>query len=78
MEDMRPTLKESTCIIECNDNSDSGSDNNIEFDDVNLFCNKQSLKLISNDSITCTKQRRIVEIKIKADENLKVKTICEK
>ena len=40
---MRSTFKQSTCMIDYNGNSDSDSDNNVEFVDINLTCNKLSV-----------------------------------
>lgn len=40
---MRLTPKQSNCMIKYNGNSDASSDNNIEFVDINLPCNKLSI-----------------------------------
>ena len=72
---MRSTLKQSTCIIDYNGNYDSNFDNNVEFVDIDLPCNKLSVQLLANDSITRTKKRRILETEDEADKPLKTKII---
>ena len=72
-EAIRPTSKQSTCITEYNGNFDFNSDDNAEFIDIDLLCNKVSIWLLTNDSITCTKKRRILETEDKANKLSKVK-----
>lgn len=50
----------------------------MEFVDIDLPCNKFSLRLLANDSITYIKKRRIVKIEDKVNEALKVKATQEK
>lgn len=75
---MRPTPKQSTWVINYNGNSNSDSDNNAEFVDVNLSCNKLSVRLLANDTITRTKKRRVLETENEVDEPPKVKATREK
>ena len=65
-------------MIAYNRNSNSDSDNNLEFVDIDLPCNKQSVRLLANDLITRTKKKRVLETKNEADEPSKVKTTLEK
>lgn len=57
---MRPTLRQSTCIIQYNGISYSDLENNVEFVDVDLSCNKLNLWLLANDFITCTKKKHVI------------------
>ena len=75
---MRSTLKQSTRVIDYNGDSDSDSDNNVEFVDIDLPCNKLSVQLLANDSITRTKKRRIRKTEDEADEPLNSKVTREK
>lgn len=50
----------------------------MKFVNVNLPCNKLSVRLLANNSITYTKIKRVVEIKDESDESSKVKAIQEK
>ena len=71
---MRLTPKRSTCAIDSNSNSNSDSDNDVEFADINLSCNKLSVHLLANDSMTLTKKRRVLETEDEGDEPSKVKS----
>ena len=42
-EAIRSIFKQSTCVIDYNGNSNSDSDNNVEFVDINLPCNKLNI-----------------------------------
>ncbi len=75
---MRPTLKRSTRMIDYNGDSNFDSDNEVEFVDIDLPCNKLSVRLLANDSITCTKKRCILETEDEADEPSKVKATRER
>lgn len=70
---MKPTPKPSICVIQYNDNFDSDLKNDVEFANVNLLCNELSLRLLANDSITCTKKNCVVKIENKVKETSKVK-----
>ena len=65
---MRSTFKQSTRIIDYNGNSNSNFNNNVKFIDINLPCNKLSIQLLVNDSITRTKKRGVFETEDKADK----------
>ena len=65
-------------MIDHNGDSDSDSDNNVEFVDINFPCNKLSVQLLANDSITRTKKRHVVKTEDKANELLKIKVTWEK
>ena len=73
VEAMRLTLRQSTYVIDYNGNYDFDFDNNIEFFDIDLLCNKLSIQLLANDFITHTKKRYILEMKDKVNKPLKVK-----
>ncbi len=75
---MRPTPKQSTCVIDYNGSSNSDSDNKVEFVDIDLPCNKLSVWLLANDSITRTKKRRVLETEDEADKPSKANTTWEK
>ena len=78
-EPMRPRTKRSTRVVEYNGDSDSdGDDEDAEFVDVDLPCNKLSLQLLANDSITRTKKRRVIETDDEDNEPLKPKATREK
>lgn len=78
-EPIRPTAKRFTRVIEYNCDSDSDDDDeDVEFVDVNLPCNKLSLQLLTNNCITCTKKRRLIETGDKDDELPKPKVMREK
>lgn len=70
---IRPTLKQFTCVTEYNGNSDSNFNDNVEFIDVDITCNKLNIRLLDNDSITCIKKRRILKTEDIANEPPKVK-----
>lgn len=55
---MRPINKQSSCLIKYNRNSNSDNDNNddVEFINSNLPCNKLSGKLLANYFIIHTKK----------------------
>ena len=60
-EPMRSRIKRSSRVIEYNVDSESDNeDKDVEFVDVDLPCNKLSLQLLANDSITRTKKRRVI------------------
>ena len=75
---MRSTLKQFTCVIDYNGDFDSDSNNNVEFVNIDLLCNKLSVQLLANNSITHTKKRYVFEMEDKADELLKAKVTQEK
>lgn len=75
---MKPTSKQSTCMIDYNDTFDSYSDKHVEFIYIDLSCNKRSVWLLANDSVTHTKKRRVVEIEDEADEPPKTQSTREK
>ena len=77
-EAMRSTLKQSTHVIDYNGNSDSDSDYNIKFVDIDLLCNKLNIQLLANDFITHIKKRHKIEIKNQADKLLKSKVTWKK
>lgn len=55
---MQPTTKRSIWVVEYNGDFDSDDNNkDIEFVDLDLPCNKLSLQLLANDSITHTKKK---------------------
>ena len=60
-------------MIMYNNNSDFGSNDNAKFIDIDLPCNKLSIRLLANDSIACTKKRRALKTKDKANKFLKIK-----
>lgn len=60
-ETIKPTSKQSTCMIDCDGNFDSNFNNNMEFIDVDLPCNKLSVQLLANDSATQIKKKCAVE-----------------
>ena len=77
-EPMRSRIKRLTRVIEYNGDLESDNNNeDIGFADVNLPCNKLSLQLLANDSITRIKKRRVIT-NDKDDELLKPKTNREK
>lgn len=75
---MRLTSKQPTHMINYNGNSNFDFDNNAEFVDINLLCNKLSIQLLANNTITCAKKRYLLKTKNKVDEPSKVKAIQEK
>ncbi len=60
-------------MIDYNGDSNSDFDNDVEFVDIDLLCNKLSVRLLANDSINRTKKRRVLETENEADEPSKVK-----
>ena len=72
-EAMKSTLKQFTHMIDYNGNSDSDSNNNVEFADIDLPCNKLSVQLLGNDFITRIKKRHVFKTEDKADKSLKTK-----
>ena len=55
---MRSRIKRSTQVVEYNGDSESDNDDeDVEFVDIYIPCNKLSLELLANDSIICTKKR---------------------
>ncbi len=70
---MRPTPKWSTCVINHKSDSNSDSDNDVEFVDIDLPCNRLTVRPLANDSIICTKKKRVLETEDGADERSKVK-----
>lgn len=60
-------------MINYNGNFNSDLDNNIGFGDIDLSCNKLSILLLSNNSITNIKKKRIIKTKDKPNEISKVK-----
>lgn len=60
-------------MINYNGNSNPDFDNNIEFVDIDLSCNKLSIQLLTNNLITCIKKNYIFEIEDKTNKLLKVK-----
>ena len=77
-EAMRSTLKQLTRVIAYNGDSDFDSDNNVEFVNIDLPCNKLSVRLLANDSISRIKKKRVLEMEDEANESLKAKVIQEK
>lgn len=75
---MRPTPKQPTRVIDYNGDSNSDSDNNVEFVDIDLPCNKLSIQLLANNVVTRTKKRHVLETEDEADESSKVKATQEK
>ncbi len=65
-------------MIDYNGNFNSNYDNNIEFVDLDLPCNKLSVRLQANDSITRTKKKYQLKTRDEADEPSKVKATREK
>lgn len=70
---IRLTSKQSIYVIRYKNNSDCNSDNNKKFIDIDLLCNKLSIRLLANNFITYIKKRRILERKDKSNEFSKVK-----
>lgn len=56
-------------MINYNSSFNSNFDNNVEFVDVNLFCNNQNIQILANNINIGTKKRRILEIKNKSDKS---------
>ena len=52
--------------MEYNGNSDFDFDDNAEFIDVDLPCNKLSIRLLANHSIVCIKKRYIFKTEVKS------------
>lgn len=73
MEVIKPTLKQFIYIIEYNSNFNFDSNNNIKFVYINLFCNKLSIQLLTNNFIIYIKKKGILKTKYKANKSLKVK-----
>ena len=69
--------KQSICLIKYNSNFKFNSDDNTEFIDIDLPCNKLNIWLLANDSILCTKKRHVLKIENEANEASKVKAIWE-
>lgn len=65
-------------MINYNGNSDSDLHNNIKFVDIDLPCNKRSIQLLANDSITCIKKRHVLKTEEKAIEPFEAKVTWEK
>ena len=65
-------------MIDYNGNFNSDYDNDIEFVDLDLPCNKLSVRLLANDSITRTKKKHQLKTRDEVDEPSKVKAIQEK
>lgn len=65
-------------MLTYNSTFDSNSNNNVEFININLPCNKLSIQLLANDSMTYTKKKYVVEIEDKANEPPKSKPTPEK
>ena len=59
-------------------NDDSDSDEEVEFINVHLPCNKLSLQLLANDATTCPKKRHVDDIKNEATKAPKTNTAREK
>ncbi len=60
-EPMRPSTKRSIRVVEYNGDSDlDDDDEDIEFINIDLPCNKLSLQLLANNSITRTKKRHVI------------------
>ena len=75
---MRFRIKRLTRVVEYNWDSESDNDDDdVEFVDINLPCNKLSIQLLVNDSITCTKKRLVIT-EDKGDEPPKPKINQEK
>lgn len=54
---MQPSIKRFTQLVEYNRDSNSDDDNeNVEFIDIDLPCNKFNIQLLANNSITRTKK----------------------
>ena len=70
---MKSTLKDSIYVIDNNSNSDSNFNNNIKLININLSCNKLSVQLLVNNSITNSKKRYIFQIEDKANKYFKAK-----
>ena len=88
-ETMRPVSQHPSCgqryeatrndfkrVIHYNDDSDS--DEEVEFIDVHLPCNKLSLQLLANDTTTRPKKRRVDDVEDEATKALKTNTTREK
>lgn len=60
-EAMRQNAKQSTRMINYNGISNSNSDNDKEFVDINLVCNKLNVRLLANDYIIRIMKRLIFE-----------------
>ena len=76
---IRPSSKQSPRVVEYNGDSDSDEEEDVEFVDVDLPCNKLSVQLLANNSTTRSKKRRVViDTDDEAEEVSKVKTTREK
>ena len=65
-------------MIEYNGNSNSNFDHNVEFIDIDLFCNKLNIQVLPHDFIPCIKKRRKLETEDEANKLLKVKATWKK
>lgn len=65
-------------MVEYNGDSDSDEEENVEFVDADLPCDKLSVQLLANGFATCIKKRRVLEIEDEADEPPKIKAHSEK
>lgn len=70
---IKPILKKSTYITKYNGNSDSNSDDNIDFFDIDLPYNKLNIRLLANNSFIFSKKRGIFETKDETNKPSKVK-----
>lgn len=76
---MRSTHKQFTQVVEYNGELDSDdNDEDVEFINVDLPCNKLSIQLLVNDSITRTKRRQTIETDNENDKRLNPKATWEK
>lgn len=73
LEVIKSIPKQFTYIINYNSTFDYNFDNNVEFIDVDLPCNKLNIWLLANNSVTSTKKRHIIETKDKDNEPPKIK-----
>lgn len=65
-------------VINYNGNFNSDSNNNAQFINIDLSCNKLNIQLLVNHTITCIKKRHVLETNNKKDKSLNVKATQEK
>lgn len=73
-----PTPMQSICRTKYNKNFNSNSDENVEFMNIDLFCNKLNLQLLANDFIICTKRDMCWKQKMKSINPRKLKQLERK
>ena len=71
--------KQSPQVVKYNGDSDSDEKEDVEFIDVDLFCNKFSIQLLANNFTAGSKKKHVViDIDDETEEVLKAKTTQEK